>query len=287
MAARGLGSPIAARAAVLVLGGALAMGVSGVACAVDELVQARLVAESTAIKPGGTAWLAVELAMKPGWHTYWRNPGDAGQATSMRWTVPDGFEVGGAQWPVPASFTVEIVTSYGYKDRVALLVPVTAPANAKLGMTAPIEAEVSWLACEKICIPGEAKLDLKLRVAAEAAADPATAPLFAATRASLPRPAGMPAVARAGDGTITIDVPASLLPSGGEAELAFLPFDDALIDHGAPQRMERTGGGTTLELRRGPRQGPLAGSFPGLLLVRDKARSTQQAFDLTVFIAAR
>lgn len=287
MTARGLGMRRARRTALGLAVATLGMAVSGDAGAADDLVRARLVAESTAIRPGGTAWLAVELAMKPGWHTYWRNPGDAGQPTEMRWTVPDGFEVGGVLWPVPQPFTVEIVTSYGYKDRVALLVPVTAPAGAKPGMTAPIQAEVSWLACEKICVPGEAKLDLKLPVAAEVAIDPVAEPLFAAARARLPRPVGTPAMARISDEAITIEVPASLLPVAGGAELAFLPFDDALIDHGAPQRVVPAPGGVALELRRGPRLGSLAGALPGLLLVRERPDAAPQAFELTVVPSAR
>ena len=77
----------------LALGAAMAVAIGAPvpASATQDLVQARLVSETGAIKPGGTAWMAVELAMKPGWHTYWRNPGDAGQATDIVWTLPLGY----------------------------------------------------------------------------------------------------------------------------------------------------------------------------------------------------
>jgi thiol:disulfide interchange protein DsbD len=44
-------------------------------------VQAQLVADHTAIAPGGTIHLALVQTIAPGWHTYWRNPGDSGEAT--------------------------------------------------------------------------------------------------------------------------------------------------------------------------------------------------------------
>jgi thiol:disulfide interchange protein DsbD len=232
----------------------------------DDLVRARLIAEDTALEPGATAWLAVELVMKPGWHTYWRNPGDAGQATEIDWTLPQGYAAGPIHWPVPKSFTVDIITSYGYADRVALLVPVTVPADAR--DKADIAADVRWLVCEKICIPGEARLALSLPVAAAASRDQANATVFSATRGRLPRDLGSPVAARYDAETIALQLP----PSSGDA--MFLPFDDALIEHGAKQAV----GGGTLTLRRGPRTGDLPASTDGVLLIDDG----KQAFNVSL-----
>lgn len=268
-----------------VLGAALALAVSAPAMAAGEqLVQARLLSETSALKPGGTAWLAVELTMKPGWHTYWRNPGDAGQPTDIVWQVPEGYEVGGVLWPTPKPIRVEMLTSYGYEDRVALLAPLVVPAAAKPGTTASVMAAVEWLACAKICIPGEAKVNLDLPIAADAPIDPRTGPRFAEARAEMPRPANAVATAQSTEDTITLSLPASLL-GGGAKDVAFLPFDDALIDHNAPQRLALGDGAATLALKRGPRAGALQGNFPGVLLVRDASR--QLAYDLTISMAAR
>ena len=258
------------------------LGVAGPASATQDLVKARLLSETSAVKPGGTAWMAVELAMKPGWHTYWRNPGDAGQPTDILWTLPLGYEAGGIAWPVPRPFSVEFITSYGYEDSVTLLVPVTAPATAKPGETATVTADVNWLACEKICIPGEAKLSIDLPVAAEAPASPDAKPVFAQARALMPAANSTAATGVATEDTITLTLPATLV--GETGEVAFLPFDDALIDHGAPQKLARGGDAVTLTLKRGPKTGALAGSFPGLLLVKDKAAPARVAFDLPVTI---
>ncbi len=254
------------------IGTALAFGAavatSAPASAAQDLVKARLLSETAAIAPGGTAWMAVELQMKPGWHTYWRNPGDAGQPTDILWTLPQGYEAGGIAWPVPKPFTVEYITSYGYEDRVALLVPVTAPATAKPGETAQVTADVNWLACEKICIPGEAKLSIDLPVKADAPLDAAAQGVFAEARAALPKPNAAAAAGSASEEAITLALPAALV--GDAAAASFLPFDDSLIEHAAPQTLARGQGGVTLTVKRGPKSGPLSGSFPGILMLKDK-----------------
>ena len=44
-------------------------------------VQLELVPAAASISPGGAIYLALHEKIRPGWHTYWRNPG-AGQTTS-------------------------------------------------------------------------------------------------------------------------------------------------------------------------------------------------------------
>lgn len=51
-------------------------------------VQAALVVEDLRARAGGTSWVGVRLTMAPGWHTYWKNPGDSGMATRIRWALP-------------------------------------------------------------------------------------------------------------------------------------------------------------------------------------------------------
>ncbi len=255
-------------------------GRSADAATQDDLVRVRLIAEDTALRPGTTAWVAVELVMKPGWHTYWRNPGDAGQATEIAWTLSPGYAAGAIHWPLPETFTVDIITSYGYADRVALLVPVDVPATAAPGSRAELEATVAWLACEKICIPGEAKLALSLPVAAAAARDAAAAPLFRAARELLPREAAAPVPARYDAETIALDLPPALRDGAAAAKVVLLPFDDALIEHGAPQRLQQG----TLTLRRGPRQGDLPATTGGLLLIADAAGATR-GFNVTLALS--
>ncbi len=95
-------------------------------------VHARLVAEDKAIAPGGTITVALEEKIAPGWHTYWKNPGDAGAPTDIQWTLPPGWKAGGVQWPRPgACRSVGPLMDYGYEGTPWLLTTLTAPGDAK------------------------------------------------------------------------------------------------------------------------------------------------------------
>ncbi|HEY2048671.1 MAG TPA: protein-disulfide reductase DsbD domain-containing protein, partial [Caulobacteraceae bacterium] len=93
----------------------------------------RLVADAKAAAPGSTLWVAVVMDQDPGWHTYWRNPGDAGEATQIAWTLPDGWRAGAIDWPVPRRLPLGPIMNYGYEGRAVLPVPITIPAGAKPG----------------------------------------------------------------------------------------------------------------------------------------------------------
>ena len=70
----------------------LIVSASSAAAQVDDgpKVHAQLIAESPTVAPGGTIALAFEQVIRPGWHTYWLNPGDVGQPTTLNWSLPSG-----------------------------------------------------------------------------------------------------------------------------------------------------------------------------------------------------
>jgi DsbC/DsbD-like thiol-disulfide interchange protein len=70
-----------------------AFALSGNTVATDN-VKARLVSEVAAVGPGQQFWVALELDIREGWHTYWRNPGDSGEPTKLAWQLPPGFTAG-------------------------------------------------------------------------------------------------------------------------------------------------------------------------------------------------
>ena len=131
-------------------------------------VHARLVADRDTVAPGETVRLAVHLTQKPGWHTYWKSPGDIGLPTDITWTVPAGAETTPYQYPVPHRYDVQGIISYGYDDQVLYHTEVTLPDTLPSG-TVTLGAHAKWLVCEVMCIPGEAELSLPLAVAETAA----------------------------------------------------------------------------------------------------------------------
>src|SRR3981189_3386673 len=87
----------------LLLASPAAFPLSGNVVATDN-VKAHLVSEVSAVAPGQSFWVALDLNIRDGWHTYWRNPGDSGQATTLKWQLPQGFTAGGNGRPPPPPF---------------------------------------------------------------------------------------------------------------------------------------------------------------------------------------
>lgn len=156
--------------------------------------QTRLLLNAESAKPGETVLAGVELRMAPGWHTYWRNPGDSGQATEIEWTLPPGVTAGEIQWPVPEKLTVTedttSQTTYVFNDEIILLVPLTLAADARPGAL-ELSAKVSWLECQTSCVPGRSTVRATLTIG-DTAKPSAHAPLLEAVRKKLPvtEPAG-------------------------------------------------------------------------------------------------
>ncbi len=125
-------------------------------------VSARLLSSVDAVVPGKIFRLAILLKQEPGWHTYYKIPGDSGMPTSVKWTLPAGFTVSDLIWPKPLKFEEGGLTTYGYKDQAFLAVDVTAPADLKVGTELTLQANVRWLSCKEVCLPGKAELKLSL-----------------------------------------------------------------------------------------------------------------------------
>ncbi|HLP00540.1 MAG TPA: protein-disulfide reductase DsbD domain-containing protein [Opitutaceae bacterium] len=153
----------------------------------EKHVAASLVAERTALVPGRTTTVALRLVHDEHWHTYWKNPGEAGLPTTLAWTLPPGFSAGPIQWPAPEITDTGGVLTYGYGGDLLLLVEIAVPADARPGENVALSAEAEWLMCKEACVPGEAKVSLTLPVAPEAAPDAQWAARIATARAALPQ----------------------------------------------------------------------------------------------------
>ena len=129
-------------------------------------LEAELVSETAGVAPGGLAYVAIRQDIMKGWHTYWRNPGDSGQATSAKWTLPSGWSLGDVVWPAPERLPLGPLMNYGYVGQVLLPVSLNVPATAKPGSNQTLKADVTFLVCADICVPEEAKLQLTVPVVA-------------------------------------------------------------------------------------------------------------------------
>src|SRR6266702_1783367 len=231
-------------------------------------VHARLVAEDKAIAPDDTITVALEEKIAPAWHTYWKNPGDAGAPTEIQWTLPPGWKAGAIQWPRPKRLPVGPLMDYGYDGTPWLLTTLTAPAGATGPVT--IKAAVSWLVCEKICIPEDATLTLSLPVGKQEA-DPAVAKEFAAARALLPVASPWKLNYALSD-HLDLYVAAPSLAAAHPTGADFFPAIAGTIKNAAPQLVGYAKDGLVLRLTPGPK---VSGMLEGLLVLTSSDGSTQ------------
>jgi DsbC/DsbD-like thiol-disulfide interchange protein len=110
---------------------------------------------------------AIQIALKPGWHTYWRTPGEAG--------VPPEFDFSGSEnvagvevrYPVPERLDDGTSVSLIYRDEAVFLLEVT-PVRAGEPLTLSLAARFG--VCSEVCIPTEAAAAVTL--APDDGADP-------------------------------------------------------------------------------------------------------------------
>jgi thiol:disulfide interchange protein DsbD len=218
-----------------------------------ENLTARLVAEREAAAPGQPVALALVFDIRPGWHTYWRNPGDSGESPAIRWELPPGVIAGPIRWPFPELIRVGPLANYGYSGTAVHLVDLEVPADWPVGRPLRLAAHASWLVCEEECIPESGVLGLEIPVAARpGAADPDLAGLFDGARQRVPQPSPAPAnLSRAEDGRFRLAVDrAALSPDIRSAW--YFPGSWGLIEHAAAQPLRLDASRLLLELAPGP-----------------------------------
>jgi thiol:disulfide interchange protein DsbD len=236
-------------------------------------VQARLVAEQASAAPGGTVTVALEEVIRPGWHTYWVNPGDAGLATQIQWSLPAGWSAGAIQWPTPKRLPVLTLMDYGYEGRVWLLTGIKAPTNARPGDTVTLKADVSWQVCKDVCIPEEALLTLPVTIGS-GAADAGVAQDFADARARLPVTSPWPMNYALGR-TLDLYVAAPMLASAHPVSAAFFPLQSGMVANAAIQQMGFAQNGLVMRLMPGDKAARIGGMLTGVLVLKSIDGSVQ------------
>ena len=217
-------------------------------------VRIELIADEAA-PPKTTTWVGLLFHLDPGWHIYWQNAGDSGTPPKVAWQLPAGYRAGAIRWPQPVRLGSGSVIDYGYEDQVLLMAPIERAANSTAAaavpiVALPIGADVKYVVCREVCIPGKAHLTLSLP--ASGGDPPAEASgwhaLFEQTRAQLPKAA--PATWKV---SATADKDHLILSVRGAPptkSAIFFPLEAAQIENSAPQAFASTGDGFRLTLQK-------------------------------------
>lgn len=117
----------------------------------------RLIAGSA--QPANSLRAGLEIRLKPGWHTYWRYPGDAGVPPRLNFTGSENVHAVNVLWPAPQRILEQGLTAIGYTGDVLLPLSVVPQTGSK-PMT--LRLTVEYAVCEKLCVPAQASLQLAL-----------------------------------------------------------------------------------------------------------------------------
>ncbi|HAK56033.1 MAG TPA: hypothetical protein DCP38_11215 [Acidobacteria bacterium] len=157
-------------------------------------VRAELISDIAIVQPGDAFRIGVLFTLEPGWHVHWANPGGSGEPVAIDFRLPERFEVGPLQWPVPVRFTQpDGRVGYGYRDEVLIYAEGRASnRDVDDGETWPLAAEARWLACAAECAPDRATLTLALpgSISGTRLVDLVNAPRIDAWARRLPLPSG-------------------------------------------------------------------------------------------------
>ncbi len=237
---------------------ALAQGISTPASSAGgpqrtERIEAELVSMSAWATPGSTVVVAIRQDIEPGWHTYWRNPGDSGGATTLDWRLPEGVSAGSILWPLPERQPYLGMVNYGYSGEVFLPVPIDIPASVRAGQTLNLQVTAHFLVCSaEMCVPDDLELALALPVRD---GQPGLSPTHGAAIQNIvegaPRPGGFQARAGLVDGQLTISVAGDGLGAERLGPVYFFPNEGGIIDHAATQAVERGPDGVTITVPAG------------------------------------
>jgi len=231
-------------------------------------VKARLVAEG-GVAPASSVAIALEQNIRPGWHTYWRNPGQVGLSTSIDWTLPPGWKAGPIQWPVPKRLPTGPFMDYGYEGKVWLLSSISAPTNVKSGEMVTLKGHASWLVCEKVCVPEDMTLSVPVTVGK--GIDAAVATDFARARALLPVISPWKSVFARG-ASLDLYLAAPALVSAHPARVEFFPLKSGAIKDMAEQSIAYNNGGLVLRMTPGDKP---ADPLDGVLVLTSADKSVQ------------
>ena len=227
-------------------------------------IATQFIAETDAPAAGSTVSLAIHMTPEPGWHGYWKNPGDSGMEPAVEWTLPRGAAAGPLEYPVPSRFIFGGLMNYVYEGPYALLLKLEVPEGLAPGTPLPIRGKFDYLVCTKeVCVPESADLALDLKVGA-----PGTPPVrraaFDGFREALPKPLGSEGRFQWSDGRFRLSIP---LPTSMAGEdLYFFPLTDGAIDYAAAQEVTRDGDALIVETKAGGQQ---PSSVEGVLRLRD------------------
>jgi thiol:disulfide interchange protein DsbD len=209
----------------------------------DAQLTVDLIAEPKPIEPGKPFTVGLRFRPEPGWHIYWKNPGDSGMAPTVQWKLPEGYTAGSLQFPVPEKILAPPLVTYGYEMETLILAEITPPAGQPLPTKIKIGADLDWLVCKEICLPGKASLDFNVSSQPKDNID--LQGLFDEIRREMPvQLPGVSVQGKLSGGFLVLKVKGA----SGTGNLSFFPDQGDYVDEFKPAPTEHSGNTSVLRI---------------------------------------
>jgi thiol:disulfide interchange protein DsbD len=217
----------------------------------DDHVHVQLVFRKAQLFPGAGDHGGLSFKLEPGWHVYWKNPGDAGEPPHIHWTLPEGMTAEPLQFTAPKRLPLGPLMDYGYENEALFPFRLVIAKSVKPG-TAVLHAKVDWLVCRGSCIPGKADLEITQKILATApAGEPDDGPGAEIwKRLAVLLPDALPPNDRATFQPTKEGFRLTVETGRRELSATFFPEDQDIIDNPAPQKLTPTANGLILDLKK-------------------------------------
>lgn len=223
--------------------------------ALKRHVKTRLLAKDYTIGPNEEVWIGIEHSIDPGWHIYWKNPGDSGAAPKVLWDLPKGWKAGEIFWPTPQKLPYQSLVNYGYENHVIFLQKITTPPMLQ-GGPLHLKAKSEVLVCKETCIPEFQTLEISFNTGGnEQENSKAYQAYITRAEQALPESVNWPAnySEKAGLLVLSIEVGQDFLENFLPKSLEIYPEEWGMIENNASNYAEMSGKHLILTQQRGDR----------------------------------
>jgi len=231
-------------------------------------VDISLISETRSIEPGKPFLLGLTIHHHEDFHTYWKSPGIVGMATSIKWSLPAGFQAGPVQWPAPEVVDMSGHPAHGYTRDILLITEITPPAQLTEA-TYTLNGAASWMACAASCHPGHKTLSITLPVKTGQGGESPDRKRFQTTLANIPNSShGWSGTWSSADEGASIAL--KLTPPVGSPPIKTCYFfsSDGQISSAPPQQADRLPNGTWRIRAKRSEFGPIfKPNLPGILQI--------------------
>lgn len=230
-------------------------------------VTVTLVPERTVIVPGTAMRVALRFQVEPGWHVYWRNPGESGVATTVAWTLPPGFSADSLEFPTPARLDVAGVVTHILEGDVAVQATLRVSGAAHMASGLPVTAQVKYGVCKDVCYPGEATVRIAPGLGDTTHGHPEWAVVDSLFEATRPLEKGLPAAVSFARDTALLTL---TLPRNCSARtVTFFPWDRDVASAAVTAHVPNGCGQTVIRV---PLKVRPAGSLRGVVVLGDEKK---------------